>query len=287
MSLCVKVSDQSRHEMLADLCQRNTPCQLRYVTARRIKIDAKVRFLSLIEQRVVIDMPTVAARPVLIRPGEVVELFFLWKGQRFGLRSRVVGRTRWQVGKLQVLDALTLNYPEEIEKAQRRECYRLSLMHLPSAAITLREVAEDQAADPSAPINSEAEEADGEAENADGEVSDAGTEVPTTPPGIKGRMMNLSETGCGMVFEKTEARRFPINALYRACFVLPGDPEPFDFVGQIRWSRDHPAGDRIMVGIAWQLDPTEREHASIQTRLAKFIATEQREALRRARTADR
>lgn len=284
MSLCPKVSDQARHEMLVDLCQRNIPCQLRYVSPKRQKINANVRFLSLADQRLVVDAPTVAGRPVLIRPGEMVELFFLWKGQRFGLRSGVVGRTQWRVNKVQALDALALQYPEEIEKAQRRECYRLSLMHLPSAAIILRTVSEQE---PVAQLVGAASASALGSACPEGKRMDEAAARPQADAGVRGRMMNLSETGCGIVFEKSEARRFSVRAMYRATFSLPGDPTPFDFIGQIRWCRDHPAGDRIVVGLAWQLDPTEREHAAIQARLAKFITAEQREALRRARAADR
>jgi len=38
-----------------------------------------------------------------------------------------------------------------------------------------------------------------------------------------------------------------------------------------------------MTGMSWQLDPTDRTHRVIQTRIARFIAHEQRETLRRAR----
>jgi c-di-GMP-binding flagellar brake protein YcgR len=96
-------------------------------------------------------------------------------------------------------------------------------------------------------------------------------------------MLNLSETGCGAVFEKDEAPPFERGHLYYTTFSLPDDPEPFAITTEIRRTQDHPAGDRVMAGMAWQLDPRSRPDRAIQTRIARFITHEQREALRRAR----
>lgn len=120
----------------------------------------------------------------------------------------------------------------------------------------------------------------------DGQEADAELPAPEPPPPvyIEGRLANISETGCGAVFEHQDAARLEPNSLYRAVFELPGLQETFDLVTELRWKGPHPAGDRIMAGMAWQLDPQDRDHRLVQSTIGRFIAEAQREALRRAKT---
>lgn len=307
MSNLLKVSDEIQQQMLSDLCARNQPCELVFISSEGARIKAKVRFLHLSGQRLLIDLPLVSGRAVMIRPGEIIQLYFLWKEQRFLATSVIQARTQWQEGKSNALEALAIQYPHEIERAQRRECYRLSLAHLPSATMTLRwaedlnngeppeklwdetptKTSQDQqeeSCEETSPRSSEepSAEASGHPQEETPEAPAEEAEIRQLKP-LQGRMTNLSETGCGAVFEKDEAPPFERGHLYCTTFSLPDDPEPFEMTAEIKWTQDHPAGDRVMAGMAWQLDRTNRTDRAIQTRIARFITHEQREALRRAR----
>jgi len=303
MSILLKVSDEIQQQMLSELCARNRPCQLVFTSSEGTRIKAKVRFLHLSGQRMLIDLPRVSGRAVMIRPGEIIHLYFLWKGQRFVATSIIQARTQWQEGKSNILEVLAIQYPHEIERAQRRDCYRLSLTHLASAAVTLfwaedlndgkppRELWDEtpEKTSPGQQEESSEEVSEGSSEETSEETSEGTGDKAAEEAGprrlkpLQGRMTNLSETGCSAVFEKDNAPPFGRGHRYYATFSLPEDPEPFELTAEIQWSQDHPAGDRVMTGMAWQLDPTNRTHRGIQTRVARFIAHEQREALRRAR----
>jgi len=250
MSNLLKVSDEIQQQMLSDLCARNQPCELVFISSEGARIKAKVRFLHLSGRRILIDLPLVSGRAVMIRPGEIIQLYYLWKGQRFLATSVIQARTQWQEGKSNTLEALAIAYPHEIERAQRRECYRLSLAHLPSATVTLRWADDLNDGEPPGKLRDETptktnqdqqEESRVEASprssgetsaEASGHPQEGTGEAPAKEAGarqlrsLQGRMTNLSETGCGAVFEKDDAPTFECGHLYYATFSLPDDLEP-------------------------------------------------------------
>jgi len=302
VSNLLKVSDDLQQQMLSDLCARNQPSELVCNTSAGKKIRAKVRFLHLSGQRLFIDLPIISGRTIMIRPGEVIQLYFLWKGQRFLATSIIQARVRLQEHKTKTLEALAIQYPYEIERAQRRECYRLSLTHLPSAKITFcwaedlnKDSPPDQLCEKPTTTDDTQQEVSSEeisnelpattpnviAETPDPDINDQEGSPQLKP--LQGRMINLSETGCLAVFDKKKAPPFKQGHLYHTTFLLPDFEEPFEMTAEIRWSQKHPAGDRVFAGIVWQLDPKNREQRDIQSTISKFITNEQREALRRAK----
>ena len=270
--------------MLLNMCARNQPCQLVYRTSSDRKIHCNVRLLHIAEDQIILDMPMDRRRPIILPPGQNVRLYFLWKKQRYTATTTVITKQKWPADASNALPALVVRYPDGIEKAQRRECFRLSLVHLPSAPVLLRWLTDlnAQANTPEATAET-AREVLARLDDPDSSVHDVASKNrdPREAP-YKGRMLNLSETGCCAAFDRCRLHPLKTGDLYRACFSLPNDRQPFQIVAEIHWNRIHPAGDRIMVGMAWQLDPADRAHRIIQKRIARFITTQQRETLHRA-----
>ena len=245
MAVGLKIDLEQKLRILAEICNRNQSGMLVHSEPNKPIARARTRFLEWDGDTIHIDHPTMGPQPMVVRPGERVTIYFHWDDQRLAFSTVVTGRGQWRDGSLETL-ALQLRVPEKIVKAQRRECYRLSLVHLPDATIQF-ETAEDAIA----------------------------------PWG--GILVDLSETGGGVIVEKDKAPRVKPRDTFNATFVLPGFDFPFIVPCEVCWRQDMKDGDRFKMGVQWQLDPGLLEDRHLQKNLARFIANEQAESLRRQR----
>lgn len=248
MSIGLVMPPGAQRKILGSACDRNQSAEFSLHAEGGPPERTKVRLLELRGETLWIDQPFHHGRPMLLRPGSAVSIVFTWGEQRLGFTSSVIERTTWTSSRGQKVPALALQAPATLEKAQRRGCYRLSLVHLPDAIIRFMK-------------------ADGS-----GEPFDA-------------LLVNISETGCGISSEKDMADHVKVGDLYIGSFTLPDDPAPIVLVGEVRWCRPLRNTDRIEMGIQWQLDEGDPEARRVQRRLAIFIAQEQRLALQRQRDA--
>ena len=236
----------AHQQMLCELCDRNVPGEFTHHPDNGPEVSAKVRFLEVIHDRLLIDFPLVSGRPVRLPEGEVIRVYFVWQEQRFTFMSRVQGRDRFRTGDGPAIPALAIGVLSQIDRAQRRGCYRLSLLHLPLGEIQLRAI-------------------DGSERVFDVTV------------------INLSETGCEIMLELESALDLEVDDRLTTRFELPGDPEPFDLTCQTRWLQKSASSGRIKLGMEWDLDVTNRQDQQMVKRLAKFVAHEQQRMLRRQR----
>lgn len=245
MAIGLKIDPEQRIRILAEICDRNRPGMLVHHEPDKPTVRARTRFLQLTDDTLYIDHPTAAARSLIVRPGKRVTVYFTWNDQRLAFGTRVTGRGKWRDGALETL-TLQLRVPEKIVKSQRRECYRLSLVHIPDATIQF-EVEDDSIA----------------------------------PWG--GWLVDLSETGGSVIVKKNQAPKVKLKDEFVAAFILPGFEFPFIVPCEVRWRNDMKEGDRFKIGIQWQLDESTVENRQLQKDLATFIANEQTVALRRLR----
>jgi c-di-GMP-binding flagellar brake protein YcgR len=245
MGLGLKIDPEQRLQILAEICDRNQSGTLVHQEPGKPASRARTRFLEWDGDTIHIDNPTAGAQPLVVRPGEHVTIYFHWEDQRLGFSTQVTGRGKWRDGSLETL-ALQLRVPEKIVKAQRRECYRLSLVHIPDAVIQF--------------------------DSADG----------ATPP-WSGILVDVSETGGGVIVEKDEAPNVRPRDEFIAAFGLPGFDYPIIVPCEVRWQQDTKEGDRFRMGVQWRLDENSHEDRNLQKDLARFIASEQAELLRRQR----
>jgi c-di-GMP-binding flagellar brake protein YcgR len=245
MPIGLVISPKQKEQILAGLCARNQSAQLVYSASDKPAVRASVRFLEWVEGMICVDHPMAGTRPLSLGPGEPVTLYFRWEKQHLSFSTLVTGRGKWRKGSLETL-ALYLQAPSKIVKGQRRECYRLSLIHVPDAVI--------QFEDP------------------------AGTGALWA-----GMLVDLSETGGGVMAEKDKAPGISPHDTFVSSFMLPGFEFPCMIPCEVRWRKELPDGDRFKIGVQWELDADLPEHRQLQKDLARFIANEQVEALRRKR----
>lgn len=253
MTIGLTIPATVQQEVLTGLCERNQSGEMTWSSEEGSRVRSRVRFLELSGDGLLTDRPKVSGRPVRLPVGEIVQVSFLTNGHRMAFTTRVRGRSRWSgVGSSEV-SALVLGVPQEIERVQRRECYRLSVLHLQPVEMRF-----------SSPTDGEG------------------------PPDrrFEATLMNISETGCGVTVEKTEAQGVSADDPWDVAFWLPGVEEGLELPGTVRWTNTTAEGDRLLMGVAWQLDPSNREDLLIQRRLSRFVIEQQRQMLRRMRSRE-
>ncbi len=250
MSVAISLPTDMASRMLSELCARNHTAELVIKREGGPEIRAKVRFLDMTDSEIWVDHPTVAGRRVTIPEDIVVRLFFCLQDDYFSFVARTLGRTSWCSQSAVQIAALRLEKPAEIERNQRRSCYRLSMLQHPSALVRLR-LMPDKPGD--------------------------------KPESIEVAIRNLSETGCGLLAAPEVAARLRVGQLCRAAIQLPGQDEIFEISSKLCWIHKNQKGEQAMLGMAWQWDGYASEIRILQSRLARFIMSEQLEALRHRR----
>ena len=245
MAIGQTISNDAQQKILRTLCERNHSAELAYQPNETTINRYKVRFLALAEGAIVIDQPMHSGHPVPLRPDELVEMVFNWGDLRLRFNATIIKKKKWQPAGGPRLDVLLITEPRTLAKAQRRNCYRLSLIHLPTATIRLM------------PADNQGEP-------------------------LEALMIDVSETGVGMIMPD-KGVKFEQGRLYICSFNLPEDPQPIVLVGEVRWFVQDRENNRVKMGLAWQLDEENLDARRVQRRLAVFIANQQRLALRRQR----
>lgn len=248
MSIGSLVRQSVAHAILEEACARNQVGDLVYHAPSDERFRAKVRFLAVSDELLTIDMPVSEGRMLSLRQGDPVTLYLGRDGQRLAFQTSVFGRLMYSIGGAAPVPAVRLMMPERIERSQRRECYRLSTVHMVDANVTIQ------------PVDAH----------------------PDARP-IQGIMINVSESGCGAVFELSRVRSLEPGDLFNVSFTMPGEPDAFSFTAETHWTQLDEAGARIRVGFSWALDLDRPEHRREQTRLGRSIMAEQRRLLRRER----
>jgi c-di-GMP-binding flagellar brake protein YcgR len=244
MALTETLSESAQDRILTVLCDRNQSVDLVYVRTDGTTVSAKVRLLGRETQEILITLPVVDGHPVPLREGESIGIYFLWEKQRFTFSSRVIDRRRWSPSRGSSIPALAIQVPDGLRRAQRRECFRLSTLHLPTAVATVRIVNSNRKP-------------------------------------LQGVLADVSETGCALLVNCSNAEVFARGQTLTVTFSLPDLPEPLEITGDLRWHAFEEEDQRVRVGVQWDLDLSRKLDRQIQELLGRAIMEEQRRMLRR------
>jgi c-di-GMP-binding flagellar brake protein YcgR len=85
----------------------------------------RVRLLKLDGQSVIIERPTSAHQPVVIKPGDAVTGTMLEGSTRWSLSMVVIEQLPFKLNGAQSIVALRLSWPKQVTNAQRREFFRV------------------------------------------------------------------------------------------------------------------------------------------------------------------
>lgn len=237
--------------IIDDLCLRNHPAELQFTDDQANHFQAKVRFLHCRGDAFLIDQPRSEGKPLPVRPGHRVMLFFACAQQRLALQTSVLQRTTWNLHGQGQVPTLELTVPTEIFPAQRRRAYRLSMLQHTRMSVQVSRCTQDGG-------------------------------VPDEQP-VECVMYNISESGCGLLFHKDYERLFKNIARFRVRFTLPNMETPLNLLANVRHRHRVSLSDRLMVGLEWSLDEDDPDDREIKDLLGRYIITAQIDTLRQMR----
>jgi c-di-GMP-binding flagellar brake protein YcgR len=245
-------NNNDTEQIIADLCARNLVGELVYSPEPGLNRRGKVRFLGCSSDGLFIDYPLIDGKPVSFVKGEAVTIYFCLDEMRMAIDSRVVRQTRYIQNQTSEIRALLLRMPAEIKKSQRRSCFRLHAIHLDMDELYLYPK----------------------------------TNHTSHKKAVPGRIKNLSETGCGLLVHRRDAKNMVTGQVYQVSLQLEESEDPVLLTCELRWLETHSSNEWITAGFSWQFDHADLKSRELQHRLAKFIMAKQLEFARRRREKD-
>ena len=223
------------------LCEGKLEGELTAGPANEPKVRTSVRFIRIDDGRLEVGLSTVKGESVDLAVGDAVVLRFVWCGQLYQIPARLRRRLASTTAGPFLSETLHFEKFGELDKIQRRETYRLSLLDLPPPLISF-----------SPPDD---------------------WSVQTT-----GSLIELSESGGRALVASGVMQDLRPDNTYHVSFELPGDPDPYAFRAKITRIISSEDDILVVIGLAWQLDRSWSEERRLQARVAKFIAENQRKA---------
>ena len=242
------VQTNIKDNLLAEAAVRNLPADLVVVRGENLQANLKSRFLQNEPERMLLEVPTHDGRPVILQPGQFIEVYFKVEHERFGFDSQVVGYSRVRLNDDTTVEAIGLAPPHFLELRQRRKFYRVSVASLPAMAAGLWPLEVEQ------------------------EFGDP----------IQSRLCNLSAGGVALLVDR-QRWQFTSDQKFRLRFCLPGQDDAFEFQAVVCHVRHVFHSRRQIIGLAFLPNQQPIAHRDAMDRIAHFVAARQREELFQAR----
>ncbi|MDD4890046.1 MAG: PilZ domain-containing protein [Phycisphaerae bacterium] len=234
------VDSKVRDNLLTEAGARNLAAEIVVVRGENLQANLKSRFLRVQPERVLLEVPTHNARPVVLQTGQFVEVYFKVGHERFGFDSRVVGYSRVEMNGQCVVDAIDVAPPLTLEPRQRRKFYRVSVASLPALAAKLW------------PIEADPEQGDS----------------------IAARLCNLSAGGVAILVDR-DRWQFTSEHKYRLRFSLPAEDAEYEFVAVVCHVRHVFHSRRQIIGLAFLPGDDSASHRDSIERIAQFVSDRQ------------
>ncbi len=248
MKSLTAVQDHVKHNLLDEAAVRNLPADLVVVRGENLQASLKSRFLLNEPERMLLEVPTHNGRPVVLQPGQFVEVYFKVEHERFGFDTQVVGYSRVKLNDDTTVEAVGLAPPHVLEYRQRRKLYRVSVASLPPISAGLWPLQDGQ------------------------DLGDP----------IQARLCNLSAGGVAILVDR-QRWQFGADQRFRLRFSLPDQPDQFEFQAVVCHVRHVFHSRRQIVGLAFLPGDVPGNHRHAMDRIAQFVAARQREELFQSR----
>ena len=254
MGVATAAKSEKRYTLIEEACHRNTAAELHFDGGDGELAVARVRLLGLDQQQVFTDRPQSVGKPVAIHSHQVLSVYFVLGGTRYGFRSRVI-RSQCMVrlnANHQVV-GMAVAFPSEVREQQRRADFRLSLAGHGTMIAEVHQGARETGG--SAPIDAQR---------------------------FIARLLNISAGGVGLLVDAQEARGWHPGDMFFISFQLPDEESEFQMMTELRHHRPIHDGLSTVAGfqfVPWPIVPMQTHVRQI----GRFIAAEQRRQLRRGR----
>lgn len=253
-------------DLLKEACDRNVPVEVFRCTDLGMRPPARGRLIQLDDEELVIEKLQVIGATYELTSGTRLEGYFRFGGQLFRFvtwvrESRIAARLN---GRL-VVPALKLERPTLVEPGQRRSVYRISLATRADA--------------PGAEVWLTAPHVPRPEDGGDfGAAPSGGSPPPARPPEFRGRLVDASDNGLGVVLQQCIYSRLKHMQQVWLRLYLPEEAEPMDFLATVRHTTPVRETD-ARVGLHL-VDDGSSGHARKVRRLTTYLTRVQREQLR-------
>lgn len=239
-------------DRLEQACARNQSADLHYHEGPELR-TARTRLLAIAGDELYIDQPRCIGQDVLLAKDKSLTVYLLIDSELYAFSSRVVRpRVEVDLNRQRRIVGVALRMPAQLRKQQRREQFRLSLAKADVAA------------------------------NLHKTSADAADVVPLDAPRFRGRVVNISLGGVGVLYDVSRTPPLAPGEILFIEFALPEAESPFVFPVEVRHLRSVRDDENRICGLRF-LDTTAPAVRGQVQRLNKFIAAEQRRQLRHIR----
>lgn len=133
------ISDgQSLLALMHQACDRRHIGEIEIESVDGEKQLGRVRLIACDEYAVYIDRPTYEGMPLELAADARVTMHFLFEGERYSFRSRIIEECRVSLGDNHTIPGFSLEIPDLISRDERRHDYRTSLGKCAEVICTLR-----------------------------------------------------------------------------------------------------------------------------------------------------
>ena len=237
------------------------------ITPQRMGADKPMSFRSRLfeftEAGMTVEFPPGPDARRTLRPDTIVELLVVHGPSRWQCRTTIEKFGFYKLNRMTSVHAIELGPALDVESAQRREFYRVTLTDVRTQPVQMMRIIEPRP-DNDGPVGEELRGHD-----------------HREPVAFACQMINLSGGGMGAVAPQSAAREVQVDARYHCVLLLPNDPDPIELTGRVLHTRRQKDGTQYL-GIEFEFENAADRRQSVD-RLCKFTPQHQRAELQRLR----
>ncbi|HBS29979.1 MAG TPA: hypothetical protein DEB06_11165 [Phycisphaerales bacterium] len=236
-----------------------------------------MRILSLLDDEIVVEQPSALGQGIDIRPGAQIIGVMVIGQNRWMFRTENLGASRVPPasgGRAQ--PALRLRMPDEVERCQRRNFYRVS-----TAQLNLPGVECYPLLDPATAAIAEADNRVRILDLFNAHISglaldDAPPILPQVGPAFQASLVNLGGGGAGLVIDPNDRPRLDGDRLYWLRIDLrPDIPAPVGVTARLKHTH-YDSAQRVYAGMAFEFGFDPRHQPFVIDLITRYVAAVQR-----------
>lgn len=248
----------------------------------------RVRILDLSDDAIVVETPTTLGHSAPIDPGADLACVLAIGQNRWMFGSRVAGHVTHRAGRDRVITALRLPMPEQVERCQRRNFYRVSTLEINLPGVTCWPLLDPASAIVAEKANEvqitraiERPAAAAEDKRRDGERAAAGGEnalaLPEVGPPFHATLSNLGGGGIGLIIEPGAAQSLTRHRIFWLRIALPPElPHPLALTARLVHTHID-STQRTYAGFAFEFSHNRSHQQFVVDQFTRYAALQRRE----------
>lgn len=246
----------------------------------------RVRILDVSASEITVEEPMVLGHVIPIEDGREIVAIIAVGQNRWMFRTRILGRAPFRIGPAGEATAIRLAMPDEVERCQRRNFYRVS-----TVGLSLLHVECYPLLDPASAVDAEIANRLEIEHLIDtpiaGRIGPA-KENPITPcvgPLIETTLMNVGGGGVGLIVTPSDRAAFESHRIFWLRIPLePYVPAPVSVTARLRHTHID-SSQRLYAGLQFDFSFNPSHQKFVVDQVCRYVAQVQREQLARQSTA--